>query len=722
MSPNPLDVQTIHASQNDGEAREWEFELHNNGELIDTSNVTEQLFFKAYKGGTEQLLPENTSTPTTSPFDGTIKYPSGSVDSYFTYRESPTEEDGLAKITDIKGNTLVWNQLVQNGNFADGTDNWTGASATLSASNGELTVTIGGAWNNDTRQNLSLVAGHKYLGCLKAKSDTITSGVIFGQFGTQANITFARATTLSPTYQTIVGIATINESSSMIRCTLSGSGSSYIGQSYTIKDVMLFDLTQMGLDITDPSDFTSLFSLPYYDFNQGSLLSFNGNGIKTVSKNQFDTQVVTTSYAGLVLTKTQGTIRAVYSGGSQYAGFNFYGSPVFTDTFLKGKYRLSFDVKGLDTQWIIGLRRGVSFLGGGQAPAISNDGHYSFTIDAEANPNCYLSFARTGNKTTAYDVTFSNIQLELGTTETPYTPFEEQTISLPISQYFPDGMDGVGTAHDELGNSGYVKRMWQVDLGSLAWNYSNGVFISTTGVGKTQVAHSDPTIVCPLYTAKKVGYNVDYADEDKVIWQHPNSSLRVRDSAYTSATAFKTAMSGVYLRYELATPLENYGVVDLGSLTWYYDSSNNVFHTSISDMVTITSQNVNSPLLCSIYATGNSGYYSASRGDKTIWSYVGSARIVIKDASYSTVDAFKQAMQGVYLLYEKENPQGFTTATLVTENGDVALANENGVLVGKCNSDVSADAGFIEGKIKLSDEDGDVYSNKLQLHVERSPQ
>ena len=33
------DVKTIHASQNDGEATQWEFELLNNGELIDTSDV-----------------------------------------------------------------------------------------------------------------------------------------------------------------------------------------------------------------------------------------------------------------------------------------------------------------------------------------------------------------------------------------------------------------------------------------------------------------------------------------------------------------------------------------------------------------------------------------------------------------------------------------------------------------------------------------------------------
>ena len=40
MTPNPLDVQTIHASQNDGEAREWGFVLHNNGDVIEDRKST----------------------------------------------------------------------------------------------------------------------------------------------------------------------------------------------------------------------------------------------------------------------------------------------------------------------------------------------------------------------------------------------------------------------------------------------------------------------------------------------------------------------------------------------------------------------------------------------------------------------------------------------------------------------------------------------------------
>ena len=96
--------------------------------------------------------------------------------------------------------------------------------------------------------------------------------------------------------------------------------------------------------------------------------------------------------------------------------------------------------------------------------------------------------------------------------------------------------------------------------------------------------------------------------------------------------------------------------------------------------------------------------------------------IWVRNTNYSDADTFKQAMQGVYLLYEKENPQGFTTASLVTENAEIPLSNNDGVLIGKCTEELSAEPGFHDAKIKLSDSDGTCYSNKLQFHVERSPQ
>ena len=723
------DVQTIHASQNDNEAREWGFELHNNGDKIDSSSISDQLVFKAYEGGTEQILPENTSTPTTSPFIGDIKYPQGLLsDQEFLYRESPTEEDGLAKITDIKGNTLVWNQLIQNGNFADGTNHWTAASGgTISVVDGVLTyeVTEVGASTTSNRfyNQLPLYVDHTYL-CIGEFSSTKANVRVTARRTTTSNLFFQIDMPNANTWYKASGIATMNANGSNLTITYNNASSiGAVGDKIYARNIMLIDLTLLGQEFT-ADQFASLFPLPYYAYNQGTLLSFNGNSIRAVSKNQFDTQVVTTSYAGLVLTKTQGTIRAVYSGGSQYAGFNFYGSPVFTDTFLKGKYRLSFDVKGLDTQWTVGLRQGASFLGGGQALAISNDGHHSFTIDAEANPNCYLSFARTGNKTTAYDVTFSNIQLELGTTETSYTPFEEQTISLPISQYFPWGMDGVGTAYDELTNSGYAKKLARVTFDGTK---SIESIVTIGSYTRFTIAHGLSNVKYPNAQQRSnyLPYVVSFSEESSHFYMNGSTVIIIMPTSLIGSTR-ETAnaylqSNPLTIAYELATPLENYGIVDLGSMNWTYSSANSVF---LGEIVGKTySAGSPSNVLCPLYTTKNvsSGNGAYPNDDMIVWKVTNGA-VRVKNSAYTNPTVFKQAMQGVYLLYEKENPQGFTTATLVTENGEVALANENGVLVGRCNSDISADAGFIEGKIKLSDEDGDVYSSKIQIHVERSPQ
>ena len=298
MTPDPLDVVTIHASQGDTEARQWEFELHNNGELIDTSDVKEQLVFKAYKGGTEQLLPENTSTPTTSPFLGDIRYPQGLLtDQEFTYRQSPTESDGLAKITDIKGNTLVWNQLVQNGNFAD-TNKWRGIRGDISASNNVLTYTcteIGANLVNNRIQtaeyNLAMVSGHKYL--VNVEVNVPRQSKFVFQINGSAEPTWKYQQTIPSGWNKLTFVYNADvpsyPTSIMWICIDMHQGTNYaLGDIVQFKNIQLFDLTRMGLDITDPSEFTSLFNLPYYSYNQGSLLSFNGNGIKTVGFNQWD--------------------------------------------------------------------------------------------------------------------------------------------------------------------------------------------------------------------------------------------------------------------------------------------------------------------------------------------------------------------------------------------------------------------------------------------------
>ena len=599
MTPNPLDVVTIHASQGDTEARQWEFELHNNGELIDTSDVKEQLVFKAYKGGTEQLLPENTSTPTTSPFKGDIKYPQGLLtDQEFAYRQSPAEEDGLAKITDIKGNTLVWNQLIRNGNFAD-TSNWSAESgATLSISNNIATISSTTA-NNGIIQYFPnpLTVGHKYL--IKAEFNVPTEYRCV--IGTAANqgVQTDKLISTANTWTEVSGIGTCTIATTSFYCFVRGT--TY--ENVKIRNVMCFDLTQMGLDITDPSEFTSLFNLPYYAYNQGSLLSFMGNGIKTTGKNEAD------------ISFEQGAV-------SQTVNFTYQASKVSSATRIRC-VSLAFAEKDkiYKCDWNTSIYDCVVQAYGENRLSTGASGspfNTWFTVPFTFTGTGYVAIAfkrKDGANITPSEIDAIRPNLYLSDTES--------VINLPISAYFPSGMKQAGDVYDELTESKAISRIGMVDLGTITYTYDGECFIGQLPSDAKVLGANTETLnsVSDRYLINNWS-SVKYLKSNMTLGTGVNRYVCIFNSSYTDATAFKTAMNGVYLYYELATPTET----------------------------------------------------------------------------------------------------SFTTASLVTENGEVALANENGVLVGKCTEQLSENPGFIDAKIKLSDSDGECYSNKIQLHVERSPQ
>ena len=534
MSPNPLDVQTIHASQNDNEARQWEFELHNNGELIDTSDVKEQLVFKAYKGGTEQLLPENGSTPTTSPFKGDIKYPQGLLtDQEFTYRQSPTEEDGLAKITDIKGNTLVWNQLIEKGNMTDG---WTFSNSTGSYANNILTFTAS-AQGGFVRPNnpQSIVANHKYLAMVDVKgASAFTSTINF----TSRNLITANITTNWQTFS-LVFTNTITEGNFFPRV-YDYRRSDW--DAIQIRNCMLFDLTQMGLDITDPSDFTSLFSLPYYDYNAGSLLSFNGNGIKTVGKNQCNVDDV---QVGKAWNNASNSARAVLF------------APIRPNT----QYTISITSLGTVEGIFVVEESEIGILNG--ISATLNNATKSFTFTSKSDSK-YIALQCNKTAITKSDFESVKFMVEHGASASLYEPYTSSTLSLPISTYFHNGMDGVGTDYDELTNTKATKRMARVDLGSLNWRrlaINEGyAFVSDEISDMKQVGNvTTANVLCPSYTLYMSGngYSIPNDKSYRVGGSYFGTRrVTIRDDSYTDATAFKTAMSGVYLVYPLATPTE----------------------------------------------------------------------------------------------------------------------------------------------------------------------
>ena len=472
----------------------------------------------SYVGGTEQLLPVNDDEPDTSPILCDIQYPDTlRNDQYFTYRESPTTKDGLAKIRGIRGNTLVWNQLVQNGNFADNTKWTVVSSATInSVTNNTINVTTAStAQSGISNSNVHMIKGHKYLliGTVKTTGQTYISisgvgGILFTEnsFNTKSNIfTWASAT---QTWAVMIRNWDANSAT------------------FEAKNVMCFDLTAMGLDSLTVDQFKSLFPLNYYAYNSGSLLNFNGTGIKTTEKNLMNADDV---QVGKAWNNASNSARAT----------------TFISVQPNTQYTLSYQsLNGLEQVFAAQ----INSIGGSTVGNVSFSNNKSVFTTAS---DCYY-IAVQGNKTniTKADYVGCNFQLELGSSATSYEPYTSSTLSLPISTYFPTGMKNAGSVYDELTPTRAITRIGAVDLGSLDWLYNSSQARFYVGILEMK---NNAKLKCAMY--ETVEWNDGNGSNMGMYCSISSPIVSFWNSSYSDPDVFKSAMSGVYLFYELATPV-----------------------------------------------------------------------------------------------------------------------------------------------------------------------
>ena len=127
-----------------------------------------------------------------------------------------------------------------------------------------------------------------------------------------------------------------------------------------------------------------------------------------------------------------------------------------------------------------------------------------------------------------------------------------------------------GTAKNyvDYENKRYVQCVSSVDLGTLAWLYRpeqqrfyaiadsiTGKFSESFGIVPNIIVAKYDTVCFNDITTK-----IDNMKASAV--KTANDFISIRNTAYTDATAFKQAMSGVMLYYELATPI----VTDISDL------------------------------------------------------------------------------------------------------------------------------------------------------------
>lgn len=180
------------------------------------------------------------------------------------------------------------------------------------------------------------------------------------------------------------------------------------------------------------------------------------------------------------------------------------------------------------------------------------------------------------NKTTFDDIK-ANLCISVSSDKNgTYESYKEETLSLPIAQYFPNGMRSAGSVYDELTPSKAITRIGAVDLGTLNWTYDSTVprFYTTDINSLINKPVNDGTKANAVSMYTNTTFNQLYATEKKNMTMAIGSTgtLNIINTSYSNATAFKTAMSGVYLYYELATPTETAVDLDLTFKAYYQGS------------------------------------------------------------------------------------------------------------------------------------------------------
>lgn len=175
----------------------------------------------------------------------------------------------------------------------------------------------------------------------------------------------------------------------------------------------------------------------------------------------------------------------------------------------------------------------------------------------------------------------TNMQLEYGSTATAYTPYIGQSVEIPLSdntaRSLPDNTrDQLTLSYIKKSTTpGYgvfskvlTQRIDECDMGDLEWEYSTTYHMMHAEVDGMRTAESGTyTLYCTGYkdySNASVG-SLDTNMPDKSIAQCADyATLYVKDSDYTDAELFTTAVTGMKVQYALATPVTHaLGTIEL---------------------------------------------------------------------------------------------------------------------------------------------------------------
>ena len=318
----------------------------------------------------------------------------------------------------------------------------------------------------------------------------------------------------------------------------------------------IFDLTTMFGSGNEPStveEFRAMFPNEFYPYNACEIISADTDSVVVQGKNLFDIE----KCVSLV---------------------PYYGFEIDTNKTLKIALK---DKKTCPT----GVSFGIVYIFHGNTMAnwlITSKGVVGAITDSSTTVGAtqVMVACYPGNKETMQSIADAfDIMLVDGIyksdTMPAYAPFHRNVYQIPEAiKALPGYGWSAGTARNyvDYENKRYVQCVNSVDLGTLTWTAGGGISSQTVFIASSRkicgqkLSYNSAiasNILCSKYLAKS--QNEVWSDAAPV-GIATNATIDgyvyVNDTAYTDATAFKQAMQGVILYYELANPI----VTDISDL------------------------------------------------------------------------------------------------------------------------------------------------------------
>lgn len=435
-------------------------------------------------------------------------------DEMIAYQKDIPTGAKLASVEKIGGRTLVWNQMIQNGDFSLNSM-WSGLGSTVSVegNTGIFTATEAALTNNkiEVYQILSgnVVKGHKY--CVRF------------EYNLSVDINDQSVLNLGSIYTKIpvVGAGTWGKFNSIVTVYATSNifdlyfyfDSLSVGDTVKLRNVQLFDLTRMFGPGNEPStveEFEAMFPANYYPYNEGELLSMLVN------------EVVEAPY-----------LRNLYNYNDMikygFAAFDVRGGAILYRSSTLG---IISEWKIYDQQWkCIGDFDTLLF-----------------------EPNKPFKLPDSARYIVSKDDPYPNARTYVGyNSDTSYVPYGENDKSYNIPQSilqldgYGDGVTADVYNYIDWENKKYHKRVGRLDLGTVNMNLiESGFFFAELKNAKPNT----PNAICNRY---KYGSSQSTSELTQGSFIIGNGSyLYIKDTNYTDSETFNQSLSGVILYYELA--------------------------------------------------------------------------------------------------------------------------------------------------------------------------